>query len=139
MIIRDYRHGDFPQIESLWRETGVYRSERGDNPEIILDCNTHGGKFLILEDETNNKIVGTSWLTWDGRRLMMQYFAVLPSLQGLGYGRKLALESMSFARTKGGAIKIEVHHDNTPAIELYLSMGFKLLEGYEVYLVYHDA
>lgn len=138
MIIRDYRPGDFPQIETLWKETGVYRSERGDSPEVILQCNARGGKFLILEDETNNTIIGTSWLTWDGRRLMMQYFAVLPSQQRLGYGRKLAIESMSFARNMGASIKLEVHHDNIPAIELYRSLGFKILEAYEVYLVYHD-
>jgi len=139
MIIRDYRPGDFPQIEALWQETGVYRSERGDSPEVILQCNALGGKFLVLEDETKNKIHGTSWLTWDGRRLMMQYFAVLPSLQGLGYGRKLAIESMAYAWNKGAFIKLEVHHDNIPAIELYRSLGFKILEGYEVYLVYHDV
>jgi len=139
MIIRDYRPGDFPQIEALWQETGVYRSERGDSPEVILQCNALGGKFLVLEDETKNKIHGTSWLTWDGRRLMIQYFAVLPSHQGLGYGRKLAIESMAYARNKGASIKLEVHHDNIPAIELYRSLGFKILEGYEVYLVYHDV
>ena len=138
MIIRDYRPGDFPQIEALWKETGVYRSERGDSPEVIQQCNAHGGKFLVLEDETNNTIIGTSWLTWDGRRLMIQYFAVLPSQQGLGYGRKLAIESMAYARKKEASIKLEVHHDNIPAIELYRSLGFKILEGYEVYLVYHD-
>jgi len=139
MIIRDYRPGDFPQIEALWKETGVYRSERGDSPEVIQQCNAHGGKFLVLEDETNNTIIGTSWLTWDGRRLMIQYFAVLPSQQGLGYGRKLAIESMAYARNNRASIKLEVHHDNIPAIELYRSLGFKILEAYEVYLVYHDV
>ena len=46
---------------------------------------------------------------------------------------------MAFTRNKGASVKLEVHHDNIPAIELYLSMGFKILEGYEVYLVYYDA
>ena len=139
MIIRDSRPGDFPQIETLWEETGVYRSERGDSPEVILQCNAQGGKFLILEDEINRRIVGTSWLTWDGRRLMMQYFTVLPSQQGLGYGRKLALESLAFSRNKKAPLKLEVHRDNIPAIQLYKNLGFKILEGYEVYLVYHDV
>jgi ribosomal protein S18 acetylase RimI-like enzyme len=139
MIIRDYRHEDFSQVEKLWKETGVFRPERGDTPEIILRCNSQGGKFLILEDEINKRIIGTSWLTWDGRRVLMQYFALLPTLQGLGYGRKLAIESMAYARDKGASIKLEVHHDNTPANGLYRGLGFKILEGYEVYLVYHDV
>ncbi len=139
MIIRDYRQGDFLQIEELWKDTGVYRSERGDSPEVILRCNAQGGKFLILEDETNNRIIGTSWLTWDGRRVHLQYFAVLPSHQRLGYGRKLAMESMCFARSKKAPLKLEVHRDNIPAIQLYKNLGFKILEGYEVYLVYYDT
>jgi ribosomal protein S18 acetylase RimI-like enzyme len=139
MIFRDYRPGDFPQIEALWKETGVFRLERGDSPEVILQCNAKGGKFLILEDEINKRIVGTSWLTWDGRRILMQYFALLPTLQGLGYGRKLAIESMAYARNKGASLKLEVHRDNIPAIQLYKNLGFKVLEGYEVYLVYHDV
>jgi ribosomal protein S18 acetylase RimI-like enzyme len=139
MIVRDYRPGDYPSIEALWKETGIYRSERGDSPETIQSCNALGGKFLILEDESKNNIVGTSWLTWDGRRVHLQYLAVLPSQQGLAYGRKLAEESMAFTRNKGASVKLEVHRDNIPAIELYLSMGFKILEGYEVYLVYYEA
>ena len=136
MIIREYRQGDFPEVEKLWKKTGVYTPERGDTPEIILRCNGLGGKFLILEDETRHRILGTSWLTWDGRRVHLQYFAIMPSMQGKGYGRLLADSSMSFAREFKTPVKIEVHRNNIRAIELFRSMGFKILEGYEVYLVY---
>ena len=139
MIVRDYRPGDFPQIESLWKETGVYRPERGDTSETIERCNARGGRFLILEDEMNQRIIGTSWLTWDGRRVLMHYFTILPSMQGLGYGRKLALDSQEFAKEKGVPLKLEVHRDNIPAVQLYRNLGFKMLEGYEVYLLHHDS
>ena len=134
MILREYRPADFPKVEQLWKETGVFRPERGDGPETILSCNEQGGKFLILEDETKQRIIGTSWLSWDGRRIHMQYFAVSPSMQGRGYGRQLALASMEFARSKKAPIKLEVHRNNIPAIQLYKSMGFKIIEGYEVYI-----
>lgn len=139
MIVRDYRPGDFPQIESLWKETGIYRPERGDSNETIHRCNTMGGKFLVLEDDSDKKIIGTSWLTWDGRRVLLHHFAVLPSRQGSGFGRKLALDSLEFARMKGVALKLEVHRDNIPAVKLYRDLGFKVLEGYEVYLLHHDS
>jgi ribosomal protein S18 acetylase RimI-like enzyme len=139
MIVRDYRPGDFQQVEKLWKETGVYRPDRGDNHRTILRCNAQGGKFLILEDDENQRIIGTSWLTWDGRRVLMHHFAVLPSRQGSGYGRKLALESVEFARIKGVPMKLEVHRENIPAVQLYRDMGFKVLEGYEVYLLHHDS
>ena len=137
MIIREYRKGDFPEVESLWKETEVFRPERGDTAETILRCNRQGGKFLILEDDENNRITGTSWLTWDGRRVHMQYFTVHPTLQGQGHGRELALASMTFARSKEAPIKLEVHRDNIPAVQLYKSMGFKVLEAYEVYMVHY--
>lgn len=135
MIIRDYRQGDFPQIEKLWKETGVYRPERGDTHETILRCNAMGGRFLVLEDETIG-IIGTSWLTWDGRRVIIQYVAVLPSMQGKGYGRKLALESLKYAMEKGTPVKLEVHRDNGTAVRIYRELGFEILDGYEVYLAY---
>ena len=135
MIIRDYRQGDFPQIEKLWKETGVYRPERGDTHETILRCNETGGKFLVLEDK-NEQIIGTSWLTWDGRRVIIQYVAVLPSMQGKGYGRKLAVEALKCAREKGTPVKLEVHRDNRTAVSLYRELGFEILDGYEVYLAY---
>ena len=139
MIIREYQPEDFPQVEELWKETAVFRPERRDNSETILRCNRQGGKFLILEDETRQQIIGTSWLTWDGRRVHLQYFSVLPSHQGHGYGRRLAEASMAFARSKKAPIKLEVHRNNIQAIQLYESMGFKILEGYEVYLVQDKA
>ena len=134
MILREYRPEDFPQVEQLWKETGVFRPERGDGPGTILRCNEQGGRFLILEDESKQRIIGTSWLSWDGRRIHMQYFAVSPSMQGRGYGRQLALASMEFARSKKAPIKLEVHRNNIPAIQLYKSMGFTIIEGYEVYI-----
>jgi len=134
MIIREYRQGDFPQVENLWKETGVFTPERGDTPDIIQTCNNQGGKFLILEDETDHRIIGTSWLTWDGRRIHLQYFAILPSMQGKGYGRLLTEASLSFAREKKVPVKLEVHRNNIRAIKLYEDMGFKILDGYEVYM-----
>lgn len=138
MIIRDYRYEDFPQIERLWKECGIYNPERGDSPEVIDRCNIQGGKFLVMEDETSKAIIATSWLSWDGRRVLMQYFSVLPSLQGSGHGRELAEASMAFAREKGAPLKLEVHRTNSPAIQLYLSLGFKILDGYEVYKLQND-
>ncbi|MDF1575202.1 MAG: GNAT family N-acetyltransferase [Bacteroidales bacterium] len=139
MIIRDYKPPDFPKVDALWKETGIYTAERGDTPDSILRCNAQGGRFLVLEEELNNRIFGTSWLTWDGRRVQLHHFAILPSKQGLGYGRMLALESLAFAREKNSPVKLEVHRDNIPAIRLYLSLGFKVFDDYEVYMLQHDT
>ncbi len=135
MIIRDYQSGDFSQIEALWKETDIYTSERGDTAEIIRRCNACGGRFIVMEDISTKQIVATSWLTWDGRRILMHHFAVLPSLQGKGYGRKLAVESLAFASEKGAPLKLEVNRQNLPAVKLYQSLGFDVFEDYDIYMI----
>lgn len=135
MFIRDYQSSDFPQVEALWKETGVYSPERGDSSEIIERCNAQGGKLLVMEDPESGDIIGTSWLTWDGRRLLLHHFAVLPSYQNQGHGRRLALESLAFAREKGSPVKLEVSPENLPAINLYRGLGFELLGDYDVYML----
>jgi ribosomal protein S18 acetylase RimI-like enzyme len=139
MIIRNYQPGDFPQIEILWKETGIFKSERGDTPEIIELCNAQGGRFLIMEDERDHRVTGTTWLTWDGRRVLLHHFAVLPSMRRKGYGRELANASLEFARQKKCPVKLEVNRHNFPAVQLYRQLGFKVFENYEVYIIYFDA
>ena len=136
MLIRDYQIRDFPQVEDLWKETGIFREDRGDTPEIIEECNARGGKLLVMVDPVNQLIFATSWLSYDGRRLLMHHFAVSPPYQNKGYGRTLALESLAFAKEKGIPVKIEVHKDNSSALVLYQGLGFEPLEGYGVYIKY---
>ncbi len=135
MIIRDYEHTDFDEVEGLWKETGIYHVERGDTREIIERCNRLGGRFLVMEDEATGRVAGTSWMSWDGRRIHLHHFAIRPSLQGKGLGRRLALESLRFARQRGCPVKLEVHRENIPAIRLYRRLGFEPFEDYDVYMI----
>lgn len=135
MVIRDYRPSDFPQIEQLWKETGIYTVERGDTHEIVRQCNLLGGKFLVMEEPESGVITGTSWMTYDGRRIHLHHFAIRPSHQRTGLGRILALESLKYAREKGCPAKLEVHRENLPALNLYKSLGFVEFENYEVFMI----
>jgi ribosomal protein S18 acetylase RimI-like enzyme len=132
MTIRDYRPEDFPEIVELWHQTGIYTAERGDTADLILQCNRQGGRFLVMEDPTSGHPAGTSWMTWDGRRLFLHHFAIRPDLQGQGLGRELAVRSLEFARTKGCPVKLEVHRENHAAVRLYESLGFESFGDYDV-------
>jgi len=135
MVIRDYRPDDFPQVEALWKETGIYTVERGDSSDIILRCNQSGGKFLVMEEEQTGLVAGTSWITCDGRRFFLHHFAIRPDHQGQGLGRKLALKSLEFARESNVPVKLEVHRSNQAAVKLYRSLGFKVFDNYDVYMI----
>ena len=134
MVIRDYRPEDFPQVDELWKQTDIYTVERGDTSEIIMQCTEMGGKFLVMEDPSTRTVTGTSWMSYDGRRIHLHHFAIRPSLQGKGLGRLLAVASLKFANEKNCPVKLEVHSENLPAVNLYKSLGFTAFEDYGVYM-----
>jgi ribosomal protein S18 acetylase RimI-like enzyme len=135
MVIRDYRPEDFPQVIQLWKSTGIFREQRGDTRDAIDHCNRLGGKFLVMEDPDTGVLSGTSWMTFDGRRIHLHHFAIRPELQGKGLGHTLALESLHYARLKGYPVKLEVHRANHRAIRLYASLGFQVMQDYDVYML----
>ena len=83
----------------------------------------------------SDEVVGTSWITFDGRRLHLHHFGVHPSYQRQGIGDRLSVASLRFAKQKGYQIKLEVHKSNTAAIALYKKHGFSFLGDYDVYIV----
>ena len=88
-----------------------------------------------MEEPAGGQIVGTSWMTYDGRRLHLHHFAIRPSHQGKGLGKTLALESLEHARERSCPVKLEVHDENRVAVHLYKSLGFVAFEDYHVYMI----
>jgi ribosomal protein S18 acetylase RimI-like enzyme len=133
--IRDYSAGDFPEINQLWKDTGMGGSVRGDNEETIERTIKAGGKLFVLENTVSHEIIGTSWLTHDQRRIYIHHFGIKPAFQGKGYAHLLMRASMDFAQSAGLQIKLEVHKDNFKAIQLYKKWGFNYLGDYVVYII----
>jgi ribosomal protein S18 acetylase RimI-like enzyme len=132
--IRSYRPEDFDQVMSLWIVTGLGNPQRGDNQQIIEHSISLGGVLLVAVTPSDD-VVGTSWITFDGRRLHMHHCGVLPKYQRKGIGDLLTHESLRFAKQKGYQIKLEVHQTNAAAIALYKKHGFQFLGDYDVYIV----
>lgn len=134
LIIRDYMQVDFPAVAKLWEQTGLGGVIRGDNQKIIESSIAMGGKLLVAES-SEGLLLGTSWMTFDGRRIHLHHFGVKPEFQRQGIGRKLAIESIRFARQIGFQIKLEVHKTNLGAIKMYNDLGFEYLGDYDVYII----
>jgi ribosomal protein S18 acetylase RimI-like enzyme len=134
LIIRNYCDDDYPGLCRLWEETNMGRPDRGDNQKTINDSVLIGGALLIMTD-SSEEVIGSSWMTFDGRRIHLHHFAILPSHQGKGLSKLLLKESLRFVREKGYQVKLEVHQSNTRAIELYKKAGFKYLGDYDVYII----
>lgn len=134
-IIRDYCNDDFSSLNELWQETGLGGSQRGDNAEIIAHSIKLGGKLILLENTETKEIFGSSWMTFDGRRIHLHHIGVKPEYQDKGFGKMLTKESLKFAKEKNYQIKLEVHQTNKKAIEIYKKLGFTFLGDYDVYIV----
>jgi len=89
----------------------------------------------VLVDKASDTVVGTAWLTNDGRRLHLHHFAIDPKFQGGGMSKPLLRESLKIAKEIGLQIKLEVHRDNAKAIHFYEKAGFKRLGDYDVYII----
>ena len=134
-IIRDYQTIDYQKLMHLWDVTDMNTPGRGDNEQTIKQTISIGGKLLLMFNESESSIIGSSWLTTDGRRLYLHHFAILPEYQGKGLSKPLLSKSLDFAKEIGQQIKLEVHENNTPARSLYKKAGFKYLGDYDVFII----
>jgi ribosomal protein S18 acetylase RimI-like enzyme len=134
IAIRDYQSNDYHQILELWQLIGLGGAQRGDNQKIIEQSIAMGGKLLVACN-AYGVIIGTSWMTFDGRRIHLHHFGVSPSFQRMGIGKLLTRQSLVFAKEKGYQIKLEVHQSNMNAINLYKQFGFTFLGDYDVYII----
>ncbi len=135
IIIRNYNKPDYPGVDELWKETGLGGSERGDNAEVIERTLKHGGKLLIMEDTENGTILGTSWITSNGRRTYIHHFGIKTEYRQKGLGYKLGVETLKYAKDLGCQIKLEVSKNNQPAIRLYRKLGFQPLGDYDIFII----
>jgi len=134
-LIRSYRETDYEEIIKFWDETELGRPERGDDKAAIEETIRLGGSLLVMEEKTTGKVTGTSWLTYDGRRVFLHHFGILPAFQGRGLASDLLRESLAFVRRNGHQVKLEVHSSNYKAVSLYKKFGFEPLGDYNVYII----
>ena len=124
MIIREYHNGDFNAIMNLWCATGMGSRTRGDDEATVERSIEMGGRMLVMcNEDAAGSIIGTSWMTFDGRRLHLHHFGIDPAFQGQGLAKGLLRESLRFVKEKGYQVKLEVHRSNTVAVELYRKAG----------------
>ncbi len=135
ILIRDYADTDFAEVISLWETLGLGGAQRGDNEHIIRRTITMGGQLLVMIESVSGNIIGTSWLTVDGRRTYLHHFGIRADYQGHKLANQLLDASLKLAVSYGMQIKLEVHKDNIKALGLYKKAGFKYLGDYLVYII----
>ena len=135
IITRDYTSEDYPQLIKLWKETGIGNPERGDNEKVIRNCLKIGGKLLVMIDTEKEVLMGSSWMTFDGRRMMLHHFAIKPEYQGKRLGTRLGQECIEYLKKAGYQVKLEVHKENLIAKKLYKKLGFFAFTNYDIFMI----
>jgi len=134
-VVRDYWAADYPHVADIWERTGISTPGRGDSAEVIENTLRRNGRLLVLVEKATDTVVGTSWLTNDGRRLYLHHFAIDPKFQGAGLSKPLLRESLKIAKEIGLQVKLEVHEENGRAIHFYEKAGFKRLGDYDIMII----
>ncbi len=122
-------------MADVWERTGMNTPGRGDTAEVIENTLRRQGRLLVLIDTASDTVVGTAWLTNDGRRLNLHHFAIDPQFQGGGLSKPLLHEALKIAKEIGLQVKLEVHVENERAIHYYKKAGFQRLGDYDVYII----
>jgi len=134
LSIRDFSSDDYDSLLELWKITELGGKERGDDLHIIMQTIDRGGRLLVMAG-MDGSVIGSSWLSHDGRRMYIHHFAIHPDYQGNGLSKLLMDRSMDYCREVGLQVKIEVHDTNIKALNLYDDYGFKRLDDYGVYII----
>lgn len=135
IFIREYVESDFPEMILLWESLGLGSANRGDDAQVISRTINMGGQLLLMIEKSSGSIIGTSWLTVDGRRTFLHHFGIKVDRQGNGLAKILLDATLKLAKSYGMQIKLEVHKDNIKALGLYKENGFSYLGDYLVYII----
>ena len=121
--IRTYQHTDMEDIIHVWKDCGLIRS--WNNPKLDIERKINTQKDLFFVGELSNKIIATAMFGYDGHRGWLNYFAVLPEYQKIGFGKKL-LEFGEKTLVDRGCPKInlQIRADNKEAINFYNAVGY---------------
>ncbi|MBU2863675.1 GNAT family acetyltransferase [Reinekea forsetii] len=123
MKLRPYLDSDHDNIIALWTDCGLVVPQNNPSKDIARKLKT--GRDLFLVGESEDSIVGSVMGGYDGHRGWINYLAVSPSVQGLGYGRMLMESIEAILREKGcPKINLQVRNTNTQVIEFYKAIGF---------------
>ena len=125
MHIRSFRKEDEAGVIALWEQCGLTQPWNNPVRDICRKLEVQPHMFLvgIIDDQISGSIMAG----YDGHRGWINYLAVAPSLQHLGYGRLLMERAESLLRDIGCAkINVQIRVGNRGAVEFYRHLDYKV-------------
>ncbi len=125
MRIRSYRSSDESTVIDLWHNCDLIRPWNDPKKDIQRKLEVQGEWFLVglLDDE----IVASIMIGYDGHRGWVNYLAVAPEYQRLGFGREMMAEAETLLRKSGcPKLNLQLRDSNTEAVIFYQKLGYKV-------------
>lgn len=129
MKIRSIREADFDILYTLWLQSGLQlRSKDREKKEMVGMIKKNKSSCLVLIEQ--NKIIGSIFGTYNGRRAWIYHLAIHPTFQQKGYGTLLLKKVEQLLRKKGATrMNIAVDAENETVVPFYTLHGFSMVKN----------
>jgi ribosomal protein S18 acetylase RimI-like enzyme len=124
MSIRPYSPEDEPAVIDLWHQCELVRP--WNNPKLDIERKLKVNPELFLVGVWNGQVTATAMGGYEGHRGWVNYLAVNPAYQRLGFGRQIMEELEKRLLAMGcPKINLQVRQGNTGALQFYSRIGYK--------------
>ncbi len=125
MEIREYNEADENSVILLWQDCGMIVPWNDPHKDIARKLKVDRELFLV--GVLDGRIIASVMGGYDGHRGWINYLAVLPDFQLLGYGRAIMAEVETRLIARGcPKINLQVRAHNRKVIAFYESLGYKV-------------
>lgn len=125
MNIRPYEDQDQEATIKLWEKCGLVVPWNNPAKDILRKCGKDRDLFLV--GMVDGVLIASVMGGYDGHRGWINYLAVLPKYQHLGYAQVMMQKIEDVLTTLGcPKINLQVRTSNTKVIGFYQSLGFDL-------------
>jgi len=125
MKMRNYSDSDFPLLEQLLKETGIY--EPYDRRHVFKRKVKHDPESIIVAEE-GGRILGCVFLIYDEWNSFIFHLCVHPEHRGRGLGKMLIERAEGVLKSRGiRRCMLFVEGKNRHTVSFYKKMGWFLL------------
>lgn len=122
-VIREAIYDDIYNLKQL--EESCFDEKIRENFEFVLKSSSH--KYLVVIDESNNKIVGYAGVSISYEQGDILSVCVQKDYRNKGFAFMLINRLVEIIKPLGvEKLFLEVEQENVPAINLYKKLGFSL-------------
>ncbi len=122
--IREAYNFDIDNIIAIWQEAGLIRLWNNPANDIKNCLENETSTILLLCSQ--EQVIGTAMIGYDGHRGWLYYFAIKKQFQGKGLGKKLLKEAEIWLKNKNvGKLNLMVRESNQSVLAFYQNSGYK--------------